>query len=102
MSPRYKKPRRCNCPYEGQKGMIYKPIGIPMTELKHITIYRDELEAMRLCDLNDMTQEAAGNRMGISRGTVQRLLANARKKIIKAIAERKALCIEREDNVKPS
>lgn len=82
--------------------MIYKPIGIPMTELKHITIYRDELEAMRLCDLDDMTQEDAGNRMGISRGTVQRLLSSARKKIIKAIAEKKALCIEKEENIKSS
>lgn len=81
--------------------MIYKPIGIPMTELKHITIYRDELEAMRLCDLNDMTQKDAGNKMGISRGTVQRLLSSARKKIIKAIAEKKALCIEKEENIKP-
>lgn len=49
-----------------------------------------------------MTQEAAGNKMCISRGTVQRLLANARKKIVKAITERKALCIEREDNIRPS
>ncbi|BCB96739.1 hypothetical protein JZK55_16610 [Dissulfurispira thermophila] len=82
--------------------MIYKPIGIPMTELQHITIYRDELEAMRLCDLLDMTQETAGNKMGISRGTVQRLLSSARKKIIKAVAERKALCIEKEENTKPT
>jgi predicted DNA-binding protein (UPF0251 family) len=82
--------------------MIYKPVGIPMSELQHLTIYRDELEAMRLCDLDGMTQDAAGSKMGISRGTVQRLLANARKKVVKAITERKALCIDREKNVKPS
>jgi hypothetical protein len=27
--------------------MIYKPTGIPMTKLKHITIYRDELDIIK-------------------------------------------------------
>lgn len=98
--PRYKKPRQCNCTYEGYSGTIYKPVGIPMTELLSITIYRDELESMRLCDLEDLSQVDAGNKMGISRGTVQRLLTSARKKVVRAIVERKALNIEKEPNLK--
>lgn len=39
--------------------------------------------------------------MGISRGTVQRLLASARKKVIKGIIETKALAIEKEHNTQP-
>ena len=101
MSPRYKKPRKCNCPFEGYKGIIYKPVGIPASELQRITIYRDELEAMRLCDLNGLTQQKAGEKMGISRGTIQRLLTSARAKVVRAIVENKALAIEREQNTKP-
>ena len=82
------------------KGHIFKPSGIPMTALDHITLYRDELEALRLCDHEGMTQEQAGRSMGISRGTVQRLLMSGREKIVGAIISSKAIIFERETNVK--
>ncbi len=91
MSPRYKKPRTCGCQL---KGKAFKPTGIPMTELEKIALYRDEIEALRLCDLENLTQEEAGKRMGISRGTVQRVLASARKKVATALAECKAIVFE--------
>lgn len=53
----------------------------------------DELEALHLCDGKGMTQEEAGACMGVSRGTVQRLLANARGKVAQALAGQKALAI---------
>jgi len=65
-----------------------------MTEIENITLFRDELEALKLCDLDDLTQEEAGERMGISRGTVQRLLSNARKKAAMALSEGKAIVFE--------
>jgi predicted DNA-binding protein (UPF0251 family) len=71
-----------------------------MTALDHITVYRDELEALRLCDLKGRTQEQAGVSMGISRGTVQRLLMSGREKIIGAIISSKAIIFEPETNVK--
>lgn len=71
-----------------------------MTALEHITLYRDELEALRLCDFEEMTQEQAGISMGISRGTVQRLLMSGRKKIVHAIVSSKAIVFEPETNVK--
>ncbi len=64
-----------------------------MRELDRVTLYRDEIEAMFLCDGENLSQEEAGLKMGISRGTVQRLLAQARKKTIEAIALGKALVI---------
>ena len=100
MSPRQKKPRKCGCPFGKLKGHIFKPSGVPMTVLDHITVYRDELEALRLCDLKGMTQEQAGVSMGISRGTVQRLLMSGREKIIGAIISSKAIIFEPETNVK--
>lgn len=66
-----------------------------MTEIEKIPFYRDELEALKLCDLDGLTQEQAGRRMGISRGTVQRTLAVARKKVAMALSECKALVCEK-------
>lgn len=53
----------------------------------------DEFEAMRLCDLEGLEQAQAGEQMGVSRGTVQRLLETGRKKLISAIVERKSIQI---------
>ncbi|MEQ9715196.1 MAG: DUF134 domain-containing protein [Candidatus Asgardarchaeum sp.] len=58
-----------------------------------IILQPDELEALRLVDFEDLTQEEAGKRMNISRGTVWRLLQSARKKIIRAILEGHELII---------
>jgi predicted DNA-binding protein (UPF0251 family) len=91
MSPRCKKPRHCRCTF---KGKAFKPTGIPMSEVKQISLSRDELEALKLCDLDDFTQEEAGSRMGISRGTVQRVLAIARKKVAEALSKGKAIVFE--------
>jgi len=62
-----------------------------MSEVEQIVISRDELEALRLCDGDDLTQEQGGKRMGVSRGTVQRILAVARKKVARALTEGKAV-----------
>lgn len=91
MSPRPKKPRFCDCRL---KGRAFKPTGVPMTEIGKIPLYRDELEALKLCDAEGLTQEEAGKKMGISRGTVQRVLASARQKTATALAECKALVLE--------
>ena len=58
-----------------------------------IILQPDELEALRLVDFEDLTQEEAGKRMNISRGTVWRLLQSARKKVIQAILEGHELII---------
>lgn len=80
--PRCKK-QRC-CRMFGNE-IIYKPIAIPCTKLQEIVIDLDEFEAMRLCDLEELDQTAAGQKMGVSRGTIQRLLTSGRKKLIEAL-----------------
>lgn len=99
MSPRYKKPRNCKCPFKKLKGEVFKPARIPLSELSLITLYRDELEAMRLCDLDNLTQAQAGIKMGISRGTIQRLLAEGRNKVLTALIGKKAIIFQKEQNV---
>ncbi len=58
-----------------------------------IHLAQDELEAFHLCDGEKKNQIEAGVCMGVSRGTVQRLLANARNKVAKALVGQKALAI---------
>ena len=92
MSPRPKKPRNCDCPHR-PAGIIMKPAGIPTKDLDKIILGIDELEALRLCDGSGYSQAEAGKRMGISRGTVQRLVASGRNKLIRAIIECQSLVV---------
>jgi predicted DNA-binding protein (UPF0251 family) len=91
MSPRWKKPRNCKCTF---KGKAFKPTGIPMSEVEQVPLLREELETLKLCDLDDLTQAEAGARMGVSRGTVQRILSAARKKVAKALIKGQAIVFE--------
>lgn len=58
-----------------------------------VKLAHDELEALHLCDGEGKTQEEAGFCMGVSRGTVQRVLASARRKVAQALVGQKALAI---------
>jgi len=58
-----------------------------------IYLYLDELEAMRLVDGENLTQDEAGVLMGISRGSIWRLLQTGRKKLITAIYEKLRILI---------
>ncbi len=64
-----------------------------MSELAYLTLSRSELEVVRLCDLEGLDQTQAGETMGVSRGTVQRLVKSARAKVAEALITSKALVI---------
>ncbi len=64
-----------------------------MKELDIIQLAHDELEALHLCDGKELNQIEAGIHMGVSRGTVQRLLASARYKVAQALVGHNALAI---------
>jgi predicted DNA-binding protein (UPF0251 family) len=57
------------------------------------TISLDQFEVLRLCDLEGLDQEEAGRRIGVSRGTVQRILYEARRHLIEAILNNEAIVI---------
>jgi len=88
--PRPRKHRNCRR-FEGDR--IFKPRSIPMPDLPLFVLREDELEAIRLCDLEGLDQAAAGDRMGVSRGTVQRLLKSGRETVARALVETGALLI---------
>jgi predicted DNA-binding protein (UPF0251 family) len=97
MSPRPKKPRNCNCPHLLPGTLVIKPAGIPTKDLEKVTLNIDELEALSLCDSQGLSQLDAGAQMGVSRGTVQRLVNSGRRKIIDAILQSQALVIQTDD-----
>jgi len=61
-----------------------------------------ELEALRLVDLLGLSQEQAGERMGISRGTVWRLLQSARRKAAQALTEGRHINIGKSEKTQTS
>lgn len=75
------------------RGYFYKPRGVPLSGLEIANLSGDELEAMRLCDGEDLEQEDAGKRMGVSRPTVQRLLCSGRRKVAGALQKGSAIQI---------
>ena len=75
--------------------IYYKPAGVPMKELKEVILELDEIEALRLSDLNNLKQEQASKKMKISQSTFFRILSKARKKLSDAIINGKAIKINK-------
>jgi predicted DNA-binding protein (UPF0251 family) len=59
-----------------------------------VTITVDEIEALRLCDVENMDQEDAALKMEVSRGTFQRILYSARRKSAEALCDGKGVLIQ--------
>ena len=78
------------------KVVYFKPRAVPLSRLKEVELRVDELEALRLCDLEDLEQEEAAAKMKISQSTLSRILISARKKISKALVEGMAIKINKE------
>ncbi|HHQ44746.1 MAG TPA: DUF134 domain-containing protein [Candidatus Altiarchaeales archaeon] len=72
----------------------FKPRGIPLVELEKVTLSLEEVEAIRLIDIEGLEQEDASQKMNISRRTFGRDLKGARKKISDAIINAKAIEIK--------
>jgi predicted DNA-binding protein (UPF0251 family) len=72
----------------------FKPAGIPIRNLHEQIISLDELEALRLADVEGIYHEQAADRMGVSRRTFGRIIESARKKVAVALIHGMALRIE--------
>jgi len=96
----WQKRHRC-----GKRGRCPKPVMLgsfpaiqgfvpnPILNSEPILLDPAELEAMRLIDLEGLSQEEAGKRMGVSRGTVWRLLKSGRRKVVLALIEGRPIAI---------
>ena len=83
----------------GQRGRLPKPVILgnmpsittftpnPLRNVEPVFIEFAEVEAFRLVDMEGLSQEEAGQRMSISRGTIWRLVQSARRKTAQALSE---------------
>lgn len=74
--------------------MQFSPKGVPPQEMKTIFLTLEELEAIRLVDLEGMDQQEAAMNMGVSRKTLWNDLKSARKKVAMALINGYAIRIE--------
>jgi predicted DNA-binding protein (UPF0251 family) len=72
----------------------FKPAGIPLHSLEEVNLTVEEVEAIRLKDLEGLEQEECAQRMQISRPTFHRVLESARSKLADALLNGKAIRIE--------
>ncbi len=72
----------------------FKPTGVPLRDLEEVVLTFDEIEAVRLADAEGLYQEQVAEQMKVSRPTVGRILASARKKVAKALVQGKAIRME--------
>ena len=89
-------PRPCCLRHVGHApcAAYFKPAGIPVHQLEEVVLGLDELEAIRLADLDGLYQEHAAARMKISRPTFSRVVEQARRKVADALIHGKALRLE--------
>lgn len=72
---------------------MFKPAGVSARDLEHVELTVDEVEALRLVDLEGLSHEEAAARLGVSRQTVGRVLDAARRKVADTLVNGKALII---------
>ena len=89
--PRQKIPR---CVRFKPNVYYFKPQGIPLRFLEETVLFPDELEALKLYEVDGLAQTAAAKKMKISQPTFARILESANKKIAQAIIAGKAIRIE--------
>ena len=73
---------------------VFKPAGVSLRDLEEEVLTVEELEAIRLKDLERLEQEECAERMQVSRPTFQRVLSSAREKVARALVEGKAIRFE--------
>ena len=73
----------------------FKPRGVPLRELEEVVLLPDELEALKLHDIDNLDQIKAAKSMKISQPTFARILNQTYKKIAQAIIRGKAINIKK-------
>ena len=88
------RPRLCRRVYFNPSVTYFKPRGVRLRDLNESILTIDELESVRLKDLEGLEQETAAKKMNISQPTFHRLILPARRKISDALINGKAIKFE--------
>ena len=70
----------------------FTPDGLASGDAINMTV--DELEVLRLCDLEGLNQEEVAQHMGIARATVAAICSRAHRKVANALVNGRAIVIE--------
>ena len=65
--------------------------------LEEVVLLPDELEALKLYEIDQLDQKSAADEMQISQPTFARILGRAHKKVAEAIISGKAILIEEKE-----
>ena len=85
------RPHKARLIYGDFEADVFKPRGRRMTELEQIYLEADELEALRLADLEEKYQNDAAELMGVSRQTFGNIIKRAHRKVADALFNGKAI-----------
>ena len=88
------RPRIPRCVRFNPDVYYFKPQGIPLRELEEVILLPDELEALKLHEIDGLEQIEASEKMKISQPTFARILGSAHKKVAEAIIKGNAIKIE--------
>ncbi len=88
------RPPKCRIVRQQPSVTYYKPRGVPLREMEEVTLTVEGFEALRLSEVEGLDQDAASEKMGVSRQTFGRILAEARKAVATAIVNGWAIRID--------
>lgn len=89
------RPRLCRRIRFNTNITYFKPQGVPMRFLDIVELTVEEVEALRLKNVQGLGQEQAAKEMNTSQSTFQRILSSAYKKTSDALINGKAIKIVR-------
>ena len=87
------RPKKDRCLKFNPEVLYFKPRGIPLVVLEEEELFGDELEALKLHDVDGLDHTQAAKKMNISQPTFGRILNKAYKKIATAIIKGRAIKI---------
>ncbi|MCD6568450.1 MAG: DUF134 domain-containing protein [Dehalococcoidia bacterium] len=88
------RPVKLRCVARWPSVSFFKPVGVPLNILQRVQLSVEEMEAIRLKDLEGLGQEECAERMRISRATFHRVLESGRGKVADALINGRAIQIE--------
>ncbi|MCG6895194.1 MAG: DUF134 domain-containing protein [Desulfobacteraceae bacterium] len=87
------RPRKCRRVGAAPEVTYFKPRGVPLRDLTEVYLSVEGFESLRLADLEGLSHEAAAKKMGVSRQTFGRILAQARNTVAKSLVQGLAMRI---------
>ncbi len=87
------RPRKCRRVEFIPENRHFAPIDRIGCQADEIVLKIEEVEAMRLKDIEKLSQEECAKKMDVSRQTFQNIIGEAREKVVRALIEGKAIII---------